>query len=126
MAKMLQQTNLMVQTNARKKDGEKPTEGRGKDHDGHSLMAVTSSPSTWILDLGALNHLDTKKESFSSIEECKGPSILIRDDTPIEVCGKGIVSLEGGYFDNVMHVPSLSLKFISIYHITHSSSRKKS
>jgi hypothetical protein len=47
------------------------------------------------------------------------------DDTPVEVCGKGIVSLEGGYFDNVLHVPSLSMKFISIYQITHSGSRKK-
>jgi hypothetical protein len=47
------------------------------------------------------------------------------DDTSVKVCGKGIVSLEGGYFDNVLHVPSVSMKFISIYHITHSGSGKK-
>jgi hypothetical protein len=51
--------------------------------------------------------MDEKKESFLSIEECTGPSILMGDDTPIEVCSKGIVSLEGGYFDNVLHVPSI-------------------
>ena len=47
------------------------------------------------------------------------------DDTSVEVCGKGIVSLEGGYFDNVLHVPLLSMKFLSIYQITHSGSRRK-
>ena len=41
------------------------------------------------------------------------------DDSSVEVCGKGIISLEGGYFDNVLHVPSLSMNFISIYKITH-------
>jgi len=47
------------------------------------------------------------------------------DDTPIEVGGKGIVSLEGGYFDNVLHVPSLYMNFLSIYQIKHLGSRRK-
>jgi len=32
-------------------------EGRARAHDGHALMAVTCSLSTWILDLGTLNHM---------------------------------------------------------------------
>jgi hypothetical protein len=96
-----------------------------KDCDGHALMVVTSSPSTWILDSGASNHMAAKKESFLSIEECTRPSILMGDDTLVEVCGKGIVYLEVGYFDNVLHVPSLSMKFLSIYQIIHSGSGKK-
>jgi hypothetical protein len=122
MAKMLQQNNLMVPANARNKDEEKPIEGKGKACNGH---AVTSSPSTWILDSGASNHMAAKKESFSSIKECIGPSILMGDDTLVEVCGKGTVSLEGGYFDNVLHVPSLSMNLLSIYQITHSCSGRK-
>jgi len=70
MVNMLQQNNLMVSENARKKDEEKPTEGRENSHDGHTLMTVTSSPSTWILDSGDSNHMAANKESFLSIEEC--------------------------------------------------------
>jgi len=70
MENILQQNNLMVTTNARKKDEEKLTEGRDKYHDGHAFIVVTSSPSNWILDSCASNHMDANKESFSSIEEC--------------------------------------------------------
>jgi hypothetical protein len=67
MVKMLQQNNHMVSANARKKDEEKSIKGRGKYHDGHAFMVVTSSPYTWILDLGSLNHMALKKQSFSSV-----------------------------------------------------------
>jgi hypothetical protein len=51
------------------------------------------------------------KDSFSSLEPCTGPPILMGDDTPIQVCGKGVIDLEHGYFQNVLHVPSLVHKF---------------
>jgi hypothetical protein len=117
MAKQLQQHNLMVPENAKKKDDNR-TGGRAQD--GHALMDVTSTPSSWILDSGASNHMDASKDEFSSIEESTRSPIYLGDATPAKVCGEGIVDLEGGFFKNVLHVPSLSTNILLIYHITHS------
>jgi hypothetical protein len=97
----------------------------GRVRDGHALMAVTSNPSSWILDSGALNHMAASKYEFSSIEESTRSPIYLGDTTSAKVCREGIVDLEGGCFTNVLHVPSLSTNLLSIYHITHSVSRRK-
>jgi hypothetical protein len=122
MAKQLQQHNLTMPENAKKKDDNR-TGGRAQD--GHALMAVTSTPSYWILDSGASNHISASKDEFSSIEESTRSPIYLGDATPTKVCGEGIVDIEGGCFKNVLHVPSPSKNLISIYHITHSGSGRK-
>jgi hypothetical protein len=59
-------------------------------------MAITSTPSDWILDSDALNHMAASKDEFSSIEESTGSPIYLGDATPAKVCREGIVDLEGG------------------------------
>ena len=83
-------------------------------------MDITSTPSDWILDSGASNHMGASKDEFSSIKESTKSPIYLGDATPTKVCGEGIIDLEGGYFTNVLHVPSLSTNILSIYQITHS------
>jgi hypothetical protein len=122
MAKQLQQHNLTVPKNAKKKDDNR-TGGRARD--GHDLMDVTSTPSDWILDSGASNHMAASKYEFSSIEESTRSPIYLGDATPAKVCREGIVDLEGGCFTYVLHVPSLSANLLSIYNITHSMSGRK-
>jgi hypothetical protein len=46
---------------------------------------------------------------FSSLKPCTGPPILMGDDTPVKVCGQGRVDLDNGSFENVLHVPKLSI-----------------
>jgi hypothetical protein len=75
-------------------------------------MAVTSTPSSWILDSSASNHMSTSKDEFSSIEESTRSPIYLGDATPAKVCGEGIVDLEGGCFTNVLHVPSFSTNIL--------------
>jgi hypothetical protein len=111
-----------VPGNAKKKDDNKTG---GRERDGHDLMAVTSTPSSWILDSGASDHMAASKDEFSSIEESTRSPIYLGDATPTKVCREGIVDLEGGCFKNVLHVPSLSKNILSIYQITHSSSGRK-
>jgi hypothetical protein len=122
MAMQLQQHNLTVLENEKKKD-DNITGGRAQD--GNDLMAVKSTPSAWILDSGASNHMAESKDEFSSIEESTKSPIYLGDATLAKVCGEGIVDLEGGCFKNVLHVPSLFSNILSIYHITHSSSGRK-
>jgi hypothetical protein len=40
------------------------------------------------------------------------------DDTPIAVAGEGRVELHNGSFENVLHVPNLSINILSVYQIT--------
>jgi hypothetical protein len=122
MAKQLQQHNLTVPENAKKKDDNR-TGGRARD--GHALMVFTSTPSTWILDLGASNHVAASKDEFSSIEESTRSPIYLGDATPAKVCEEGIVDLEGGCFTNVLHVPFLSTNLFLIYQITYFDSGRK-
>jgi hypothetical protein len=122
MAKKLQQHNLTVPENAKKKDDNRTG---GRERYGHDLMAFKSTPSAWILDSGASNHMAASKDEFSSIEESIRSPIYLGDATPANVCEEGIVDLEGGCFTNVLHVPSLSTNLLLIYQITHSGSRRK-
>jgi hypothetical protein len=94
-----------VPENGKKKDDNR-TGGRAQD--GHALMDVTSTPSVWILDLGASNHMVASKDEFSSIEESTRSPNYLGVATLAKVCEEGIVDLEGGCFTNVLHVPSVS------------------
>eukprot|EP00253_Pinus_taeda_P022653 PITA_22653 len=67
----------------------------------------------------------TAKEVYSSLDACKGPPILMGDDSPIEVTGKGRVELLHGSFEDVLHVPKLLVNLLSVYQITHSNTRKR-
>jgi hypothetical protein len=57
-------------------------------------------------------------EVFNSLSSCSRPSILMGDDTPVEVAGGGRVELPNGNFENVLHVPNISINILSAYQIT--------
>jgi hypothetical protein len=59
-----------------------------------------------------------KEDDLSSLSPCSRPPILMGDDTPIAVAGEGRVELHNGIFENVIHVPKLSINLLSVYQIT--------
>ena len=65
------------------------------------------------------------KEAFSSLDACKGPPILMGDDSPVDITGKGTIELNHGSFEDVLHVPKLSVNLLSVYQITHFGTRKR-
>lgn len=65
------------------------------------------------------------KEAFSSLDACKGPPILMGDGSPVDITGKGRIELNHGSFEDVLHVPKLSVNLLSIYQITHSRTGKR-
>jgi hypothetical protein len=56
-----------------------------------------------------------KEEVFTSLSSCSGPPILMGDDTPIAVAREGRVELPNDSFENVLHVPKISINFLSVY-----------
>jgi hypothetical protein len=62
--------------------------------------------------------MTAKEEFFSSLSPCSRPHILMGGDTPIAVAGEGRVELHNGSFENVLHVPKLSMNLLLVYQIT--------
>jgi hypothetical protein len=56
-----------------------------------------------------------KEEAFASLSPCSTPPILMEDDTPVAVAGEGRVKIHNGSFENVLHVPKLSMNMILVY-----------
>ena len=61
----------------------------------------------------------------SAMETSKSIPIHMGDDSTIISEGQGIVDLEYGYFSNVMCVPSLASKILSVYQMTHTRVHKR-
>jgi hypothetical protein len=47
------------------------------------------------------------------------------DNSSVEVTGKGRIELTNGSFENVLHVPKLSVNLLSMYLMMNSSTSKK-
>jgi hypothetical protein len=111
MSQILQQNNLgdRIPEGAKKKKPEDPNSKKGNSS--HALIAINSSPDAWIIDSGASHHMDASKEVYSSLDACKGPPILMGDNSSVEVTDKGRIELTNGSFENVLHVP----KFLSTF-----------
>eukprot|EP00253_Pinus_taeda_P004632 PITA_04632 len=124
MAQTLQQHNLRdhIPENAKKKSGEKAPNPRGN---GHALIALHSAPQEWIIDSGASHHMASSKESFSSLHASSGPPILMGDNSAVAATGQGRVQLEDGSFENVLHIPRISVNLLSAYQMTHTGSGRK-
>jgi hypothetical protein len=100
---------------SQKQKEEDPAPKKGNHH---ALVAINSSSDSWIIDSGASHHMATKDEVFSSLSPCSRPPILMGDDTLVAVAGEGRVELHNGSFENVLHVPNLSMNLLSVYQIT--------
>ena len=69
--------------------------------------------------------MDALEAIYSYLDSCKGPPILMGDNSSIEVTGKGRIELTNGSFENVLHVPKLSFNLLSVYQMTNSGIGKK-
>jgi hypothetical protein len=68
--------------------------------------------------------MENTKDILYSVTPCTGPPILMGDDSLVKVIGKGRVELDHGSYENVLHVPKLSMNNLSVYQITHRLSQK--
>jgi hypothetical protein len=89
------------------------------------LIAINSSPDAWIVDSGESHHMDSTKELYSSFDECKGPSIMMGDNSPVKVTDKGMIEITNGSFENVLHVPKHFVNLLSMYQMKNFGTGKK-
>jgi hypothetical protein len=59
---------------------------------------INSSPNDWIIDSEESHHMDSLKEFYSSLDACKGPSILMGNNTPVKVTDKERIELTNESF----------------------------
>jgi hypothetical protein len=125
MTQILQQNNLgdRIPEGAKKKKPEDQNPKKGNSS--HALIAINSSLDAWIVDSGASHHMDATKEVYSSLDACKGPPILMGDNSPVEVTDKGRIELTNKSFENVLHVPKLFVNLLSMYQMKNSGTRKR-
>jgi hypothetical protein len=125
MSQILQKNNLgdRIPEGAKKKKPENLNSKKGNSS--HALIAINSFPDAWIIDSGASHHMVSSEASYSSLDSCKGPPILMGDNSYVKVTGKGRIELTNGSFENVLHIPKLFVNLISMYHMKNSDTRNK-
>ena len=62
---------------------------------------LTQSKS-YLIDLGASNHMVSSKKSFMTLDIYGGSSIHMGDDSHILAVWKGSINIEHGEFQNVL------------------------
>ena len=125
MSQILQQNNLgdRIPEGAKKKNPEDLNSK--KDNSSHALIAINSSPDAWIVDSRESHHMDASEGVYSSLYACKGPPILMGDNSSVEVTDKGRIELTNESFENVLHVPKISVNLLSMYQMTNFGTEKK-
>ena len=67
----------------------------------------------------------SSKESFTSLDLSRGTSIHMGDDSHIPAVGRDCIKIKHGEFQNVLYVPSLATKLLSIHQMTHTGPQKR-
>jgi hypothetical protein len=125
MSQILQQNNLGDRTAEGEKKKKREYLNSKKGNSSHALIAINSSPDAWIVDSGASHHMDSSEAVYSSLDACKGPPILMGDNSYIKVIGKGRIELTNRSFKNMLHVPKLFVNLLSVYQMMNTGTRKK-
>jgi hypothetical protein len=125
MSQILQQNNLgyLIPKGSKKKKPEDHTSKKGNSS--NALIAINSSPDVWIVDSRESHHMDASKVVYSSLHACKGPPILMGEKSFVKVTGKGRIELTNESFENVMHVPKMSINLIFMYQMMNSRTGNK-
>ena len=80
---------------------------------GHAFMDNVSN-SISLIYYGSSNHMVSCKDSFRSIDSNRLIPIHMGYDSQVSSKGKCTIHIEHGSFKNVLYVPSLASKFISL------------
>jgi hypothetical protein len=96
MSQILQKNNLRdrILEGAKKKKPEDPTSKKGNSS--HALISINSSSDAWIVHSRESHHMVSSEEVYSSLDACKGPPILMGDNSYVKFTNKGRIELTNG------------------------------
>jgi hypothetical protein len=125
MTQIIHQNNLGYRhpEGAKKKKPEDQNPKKGNSS--HALIAMNSSLDAWIVDSRESHHMASKKKDYSSLDACKVPPILMGGKSSVEVTGKGRIELTNESFENVLHIPKISVNLIFVYQMMNYGTGKK-
>ena len=89
------------------------------------MVIITSRSSTFIIDSRASRHMVLTREIFSSLDDLKGPKIVLGDDYVIDILGKGRIDIDHGSINDVLYVLGVASNLLSMYQMTHTVSPNK-
>jgi hypothetical protein len=69
--------------------------------------------------------MHASKVVYFSLDACKGPPILMGDNSSVEVTNEGKIELTNGSFKNVLHVSKLFVSLLSVYQMMNTDTGKK-
>ena len=55
------------------------------------------------------------RDTFSSLDDLKGPKIILGDDSDTDSLGKGRIDIYHGSINNMLYVPGLASNMLSVY-----------
>ena len=91
----------------------------------YDFNVYSSFPShEWLIDSGASYHRTKDKSILLASNYCNTKNIYICDDRSFSVVGNGTIHLYNGYIKDLLCIPTMSYKLISLYSITHSHEGK--
>ena len=102
LTQILEKNGISLPNSSKKREGGSSSHDRERVH---ALVAGTTSSPSFIIDSRASRHMVSTKEAFSSLDNLKGPSIVLEDDS----------LTDHGQFSNVLYVPGLASNILSVY-----------
>ena len=112
LTQLLEKNNISLPNFSKKREGGSNSEDKERLH---ALVVSTSRSPSFINDSGASRHMVLTRETFSSLDDSKGPKILLGDEFVTKSKGKGRIDLDHGSFNDVLYVPRLATNLLLVY-----------
>ena len=74
----------------------------------HAFVSSTSSSPSFIIDSGASGHVVSARDTFSSLDNSKGPKIILGDESVTNSLGNGRIDINHGSYNDFFYVPGLA------------------
>jgi hypothetical protein len=80
-------------------------------------LKVCLEPDEWIKDSGCSRHMTGNKSLFTTYHKCDGGNVTFGSKAKSKIIGKGTISHDSLFIDDVAHVDNLGFNLLSIFQL---------